>query len=85
MASSRAQVEKELKESFDLVDKDKSGFIDASEVQQILQQYYQGKAKKPDPAKLQSEISAFVKELDKDSDSKVSFKEFVDFVMQFVS
>jgi Ca2+-binding EF-hand superfamily protein len=67
------------------VDKDKSGFIDSSEVEKILQEYFQSKGKKMDAAKIKSECAAFLKDLDKNSDNKVSLKEFTDFVMQFCS
>jgi len=39
-------MEKEIKGAFDMVDKDKSGFIDSGEVEQVLMQYFQGKGKK---------------------------------------
>jgi Ca2+-binding EF-hand superfamily protein len=82
MACDRAQVEKELKQAFDLVDKDKSGFIDTGEVEQMLNQYLKGKGKPVDPAKIKSEVAAFIKDLDSNQDNKVSLKEFTDFVMQ---
>jgi len=83
MSCDKAQVQKEIKACFDLVDKDKSGFIESGEVEQVLLQYYQQKGKKADPAKIKSEVAAFVKDLDSDNDNKVSLKEFTDFVMQF--
>jgi len=83
MACDKAKVEQEIKACFDVVDKDKSGFVDSSEVEQILLQYYKSKGKQPDPAKVKSECSAFIKDLDSNNDGKVSLKEFTDFVMQF--
>ena len=84
MACDKAQVEKEVKQCFDVVDKDRSGFIDSAEVESLLMQYFQAKGRKPDPAKVKSECAAFVKDLDTNKDGKVSLKEFTDFVLQFV-
>jgi len=83
-ACDKAQMEKEIKQCFDVVDKDKSGFIESGEVEQILMQYYQSKGKKADPTTIKTEVAAFVKDLDSNNDNKVSLKEFTDFVMQFV-
>ena len=83
MACDKGKIEQEIKACFDAVDKDRSGFIDSAEVEQILLQYYQSKGKKPDQAKIKSEVAAFVKDLDTNNDGKVSLKEFTDFVVQF--
>jgi len=83
MACSKAEIEKEVKTYFDLIDKDKSGFIDSSEVEKLLLQYAQSKGKKVDPAKVKAEVSSFVTELDTNRDGKVSLKEFTDFAVQF--
>jgi Ca2+-binding EF-hand superfamily protein len=83
MACDKGKIEQELKAAFNEVDTDRSGFIDAGEVEKMLMSYLQGKGKKADPAKIKSEVAAFVKDLDKDKDNKVSLKEFTDFVMQF--
>jgi len=84
MACDKAQVEKELKGAFDMVDTDKSGFIDSSEVEKILTQYCQSKGHKCDQTKLKSQIADFVKALDTDKDGKVSFREFSDFVTKIL-
>jgi len=73
--------QQQIKACFDLVDKDKSGFIDSSEVEQILKQYYQ-KSNKPVPSTIKDEVAAFVKDLDSNQDGKVSLKEFTDFASQ---
>jgi len=84
MACDKAKAQAEIKAAFELVDKDHSGYIDAAEVKNVLVQYYKSKGKPCDGTKIDSECAAFVKDLDTDSDNKVSLKEFTDFIMQLV-
>ena len=59
----------DYKEAFDRLDRDGSGYIEASEVRQLLDQVYKGET----PS---FEINAFVKFFDKDDDGRVSWEEF---------
>jgi len=75
--------DQKIKACFDQVDTDKSGYIDGAEVEKVLCEYFKSQGKKPDPAKIKSEVASFIKDLDTDHDGKVSLKEFIDFVKQF--
>ncbi|KAL7576615.1 hypothetical protein ACA910_005553 [Epithemia clementina (nom. ined.)] len=59
----------DYKEAFDRLDRDGSGYIEASEVRDLLDDVYKGET----PS---FEINAFVKFFDKDQDGRVSWEEF---------
>ena len=59
----------DYKDAFDCLDVDNSGYIEASEVAELLNNVYDGKT----PA---FEIKAFIRFFDTDSDGKISWKEF---------
>jgi len=78
---SEADVRASLSTVFKECDKDKSGKIDAKEVEDALRrcQNCPGCKEKWDEARIKKEAADFLKQADKDKDSKVSEKEFVDF------
>ena len=59
----------DYKEVFDKLDKDGSGYIEGSEVRDLLDEVYKGETP-------YFEINTFVKFFDKDSDGRVSWEEF---------
>lgn len=63
----------DYKDAFDRLDKDGSGYIEASEVQDLLDDVYKGKADGVTPA---FEIKAFLKFFDENKDGKISWDEF---------
>jgi Ca2+-binding EF-hand superfamily protein len=70
-----------LTKIFNECDKDKSGCIDAKEVEAALKRCNQSPdcKNKWNDAKIKEETALFLKQADKNNDSKVSCKEFVDF------
>ena len=60
---------KDYKDAFTRLDKDGSGYIDPSEIQQLFDDVYDGKAPK-------FEIDAFLKFFDANNDGKISWEEF---------
>jgi len=81
MACDKAAIEKEIKQCFDAVDTDKSGFIESGEVEALFLQIYQRKGNTANP-KTKGAVEAFVKELDTNKDGKVSLQEFSDFAVK---
>lgn len=59
----------EYKEAFDRLDSDESGYIESSDIAELLDDVYDGKT--PD-----FEIQAFLKFFDKNKDGKISWEEF---------
>jgi Ca2+-binding EF-hand superfamily protein len=72
-----------LTNAFKMVDTDNSGSIDASELEKVLQTYYKSSGKPVDAAKIKSDTTAFLQEVDKNRDNKVNLDEFLNFFTQF--
>jgi len=72
-----------LTKAFHQVDKDRSNFIEEREVENVLNHYYKATGKQCDSAKCKHEATAFLKEVDKNKDGKISLDEFVNYFMQF--
>jgi calmodulin/calcium-dependent protein kinase len=83
MSCDKAKAETELKKVFQKVDKDGSGFIDCSEVENVLREYYSAMGKSVDAAQVKREAAAFLKDVDKNQDNKASLQEFTAYIMQF--
>jgi len=83
MACSKADAEKCLKEAFNSVDTDHSGFVEEKEVTAVLTAYYKSKGKPCDPAKMDKDVKSFLADVDKNNDNKISLDEFVKYFMQF--
>jgi hypothetical protein len=60
---------RDYKGAFDRLDTDGSGYIESSEIQQLFDDVYEGKAP-------QVEINAFLQFFDQNNDGKISWKEF---------
>ena len=83
MTCDKAKAEAELKKVFAKVDKDNSGFIDCSEVENVLREYYSAMGTKVDVAQIKKEAAAFLKDVDKNKDNKASLQEFTNYILQF--
>ena len=59
----------EYREAFNRLDKDKSGYIESSEIQELFDDVYDGQA----PS---FEIDAFMKFFDKNNDGRINWEEF---------
>ena len=68
-----ADLEKELRIAFDVLDKDSDGFISALELSQVMRSL--GEKLTND------EVHDMIQEADKDGDGRVSYKEFMDMTM----
>jgi len=64
----------EVTKAFKAIDTDNSGSISVSEVENLLKKVYGTKC---DPAKAKSEAEAFVKDLDKNHDGKLTLDELL--------
>mmetsp|Transcript_66515 Transcript_66515/g.192029 ORF Transcript_66515/g.192029 Transcript_66515/m.192029 type:complete len:394 (-) Transcript_66515:33-1214(-) len=60
---------KDYKNAFDKLDKDGSGYIETTEIKQLFDDVYEGKAP-------QVEITAFLQFFDKNDDGRISWEEF---------
>ena len=68
MAKKTKEDPEEIKEAFEVFDKDRDGFISASELQKVLESIGE---------KLSGEeIDEMMKEIDTDGDGKINFKDF---------
>jgi len=83
MSCDKVKAEAELKTIFDKVDKDRSGLIDCSEVENVLREYYSSLSKPVDAAQIKKEATAFLKDVDKNQDNKVNLQEFTNYIMQY--
>jgi len=72
-----------LTKAFRSVDLDHSGSIDTAEVEKVLEAYYKHSGKPIDHAKIKNESAAFMRDVDKNKDNKISLDEFVKYFMQF--
>jgi len=79
----KTKAKEALLKAFDQVDTNHSGTIEGSEVEAVLQAYYKHSGKQCDAAKCKNESQAFMKELDKNKDNKISRDEFLNYFMQF--
>jgi len=82
MCQDKAKAEAELKKVFEKVDKDHSGFVDTSEVENILKEYYASMGAPVKPGQISQEAAAFLKDVDKNKDNKVSLQEFTNYILQ---
>jgi len=79
MAANKAKLE----QAFHEVDTDHNGHIDGHELEKVLFAYYQAVGQQPNAAKIKTEAAAFMKEVDKNNDHKISLQEFTNYFMQF--
>jgi len=83
MACDPAKAKEALTKAFQMVDTNKSGSIEADEVDKVLMAYYKSSGKPCDSAKCKTEREAFMRDVDKNKDNKISLDEFVKYFMQF--
>ena len=67
------------KAAFDVFDKDKSGSIDAKELEGVLTDLNKKTGNKLSAEKIKEESKKFIEDVDKSKDGKVSFEEFCKF------
>ena len=79
---SKTEAKAALTKAFQSVDKDKSGTIDAKELEGVLTTYYTSAKKPVDNAKIKGEAQKFITEVDKSKDGKVSLEEFLKYFEQ---
>jgi Ca2+-binding EF-hand superfamily protein len=84
---SAADVKDVLTKLFKEVDKDNSGQLDKNEVEAALKKFYSGPdvKNKWDDARVKKETADFFKSADKNNDSKVTLKEFIDYYVPLMT
>jgi len=81
----KADMTAKLTKAFQEVDRDHSGSLEANELEMVLKAYYKSVGKQADQATIASEVSGFMRDVDKNHDNKISLDEFVKYFMQFCS
>jgi len=79
----KAEAKSALTKAFRTIDVDHSDFIDEQELEKVLMHYYKATGKTCDQSNIKTEALAFLKEVDKNKDGKISLDEFVNYFMQF--
>jgi len=83
--ANKADVMAKLTSAFQEVDRDHSGTLDASELELVLKSYYKSAGKPYDQAKISSDVAAFIRDVDKNHDNKISLDEFCKYFLPYCS
>jgi len=81
MACDKSKTREAVSRAFDEVDTNHNGFLEAGEVERVLQLYYKQHGKPCDANKCKKDTQELIKALDKNHDHKISKEEFVSFVV----
>jgi len=74
----RDQIEK-LTDAFKNIDKDNSGFIDLSELENAFGQAFKATGKPVDEAEIKRACANIMKSVDKDKDNKITLEEYIQY------
>jgi len=76
-----ADIKESLTKTFQGIDKDRSGSLDRNEVESSLKNFFSSPNAKNkwDDSRVKKETADFFKSADKDHDSKVTLKEYIDY------
>lgn len=78
-----SDVRAKLARAFQEVDSDHSGSIDSVELEKVLTSYYKATGRQVDCSKIKREAAAFLKDVDKNNDKKISQEEFIQYFLKF--
>jgi len=83
--ASKAEINKALIEAFKAFDKDGSGSINASELKEVLTEFYKAAKKPVNDAEISSVAAEFLTQSDTNKDGKINQQEFVKFFEDILS